>query len=49
MVKEGFDAMTSRNSWHLIMFPSLAISLLVLALNLLGNALRDAQDPKSAG
>lgn len=31
---------------HLIMFPGIAIALTVLALNLLGDGLRDALDPK---
>lgn len=47
MVHEGFQLMGTKNSWHLILFPSLAISILVLAFNLLGNGLRDAFDPKS--
>ena len=47
MVHEGFQLMGTSNSWHLIVFPSVAISILVLAFNLLGNGLRDAFDPKS--
>ena len=31
---------------HLVIFPGIAIALTVLALNLLGDALRDALDPK---
>ncbi|MGF1534698.1 MAG: ABC transporter permease [Bernardetiaceae bacterium] len=42
MLQEGFR---STDSWHLIFFPSICISLLVLAFNLLGNGLRDAYDP----
>lgn len=32
--------------WHLVVFPGLAISLIVLAANLLGDALRDIWDPR---
>ncbi|MFN0048075.1 MAG: ABC transporter permease [Cytophagales bacterium] len=48
MVNEGFHAIGTQNSWHLILFPSLAISLLVFAFNLFGNGLRDAYDPQQA-
>jgi peptide/nickel transport system permease protein len=44
MVREGFDNILS--SFHLALFPSLAILLLVLALNLIGDGLRDAIDPR---
>ncbi len=44
MVREGFDNILS--SFHLAIFPSLAILVLVLALNLIGDGLRDAIDPR---
>jgi peptide/nickel transport system permease protein len=44
MIREGFDNIL--DAWWLAVFPSLAILLTVLALNLLGDALRDAIDPK---
>jgi len=47
MVHEGYTLLTNSNSWHLIVFPSISISILVLAFNLFGNALRDAFDPKN--
>ncbi len=47
MVNEGFHLIGNAEGWHLIVFPSVAISLLVLAFNLLGNGLRDAYDPKT--
>ncbi len=47
MVNEGFNLITNLNCWHLIVFPSSAICLLVLAFNLFGNGLRDALDPKN--
>jgi peptide/nickel transport system permease protein len=48
MIFEGFNMLGTRNSWHLVVFPGLAISLIVLSFNLLGNGLRDAFDPKTA-
>ncbi len=47
MIFEGFNVMGTKNSWHLVVFPGLAISLMVLSFNLLGNGLRDAIDPKT--
>lgn len=46
MVNEGFNLITKPSCYHLILFPSLAICLLVLSFNLLGNGLRDALDTK---
>lgn len=34
------------NSWHITLFPGIAIFLTVLSFNLLGDGLRDALDPK---
>jgi peptide/nickel transport system permease protein len=48
MIFEGFSMLGTRNSWHMVVFPGLAISLIVLSFNLLGNGLRDAFDPKTA-
>lgn len=47
MIYEGFHAIGTKNSLHLILFPGLAICILVLSFNLLGNGLRDAYDPKT--
>lgn len=47
MIRDGFDNIL--DSWWLIVFPCLAILVTVLALNLLGDALRDALDPKLRG
>jgi peptide/nickel transport system permease protein len=44
MIREGFENILS--AWWLSVFPSFAILLTVLALNILGDALRDAIDPK---
>jgi peptide/nickel transport system permease protein len=45
MIREGFENIL--DAWWLTVFPSVAILLTVLALNLLGDALRDAIDPKT--
>jgi peptide/nickel transport system permease protein len=44
MVREGFENILDNPS--LAIFPSLAVLILVLGLNLLGDGLRDAIDPK---
>jgi peptide/nickel transport system permease protein len=44
MVNEGRDRMAS--AWWISTFPSLAIMTAVLAINLLGDGLRDALDPR---
>lgn len=35
-----------RNYWHIVTFPGLAIMITILSLNLLGDGLRDALDPR---
>lgn len=47
MVHEGFKLVNGLETMHLILFPGIAISLLVFAFNLFGNGLRDAFDPKN--
>jgi peptide/nickel transport system permease protein len=44
MIREGFENIL--DAWWLVVFPCVAILITVLALNLLGDALRDAIDPK---
>lgn len=44
MVRDGFDNILS--AFHMAIIPSLAILLLVLAFNLIGDGLRDAIDPR---
>lgn len=46
MVSEGRSHMAT--SPHLILFPGAAVAITVLAMNLLGDALRDALDPRLA-
>ena len=38
-----------RVAWWMSLFPGLAISLAVLGINLVGDALNDALDPRRAG
>ncbi len=45
MVADGRDYVLSR-AWWLVSFPGLAISLAALAINFLGDGLRDALDPR---
>ena len=47
MIREGFDNIL--DSFWLALFPSIAILIVVFALNLLGDGLRDAIDPKLRG
>jgi peptide/nickel transport system permease protein len=45
----GVAAESVRPLWWLVVFPGLAITVTVLALNLFGDALRDVLDPKLKG
>ena len=47
MIKEGYEQIDTLDSWHMVAFPALAISVTVLAFNLFGNGVRDALDPHS--
>jgi peptide/nickel transport system permease protein len=47
MLSTGRDYL--RNAWWMSVFPGLAISVTVLAVNLLGDGLRDALDPRMKG
>lgn len=38
-----------RDYWHMTLFPGLAIAMTIFALNVLGDGLRDALDPKLRG
>ncbi len=44
MIADGYGAL--RSAPHIIFFPALALSLTMLAFNFLGDAIRDAMDPK---
>ncbi len=42
MVYEGYQVLGTKNSWHLILFPGMAIIIMVLSFNLLGIGLQKA-------
>ncbi len=44
MIADGYGSL--RSAPHVIFFPALALSLTMLAFNFLGDAIRDAMDPK---
>jgi oligopeptide transport system permease protein len=45
MVQEGYSAIFA--SAHLVLFPAIAIALLMLSFTFLGDGLRDALDPRT--
>jgi peptide/nickel transport system permease protein len=47
MIRDGFEHIL--DSFWLALAPSIAILLVIFALNLLGDGLRDAIDPKMRG
>ena len=47
IIQEGYSNMT--RVWWMSVFPGLAIVLTVMAFNVIGEALRDALDPREAG
>ncbi|MCL2169128.1 MAG: ABC transporter permease [Defluviitaleaceae bacterium] len=48
MLSEGRQFIV-RGEWHLILFPGIAIALIIFALNMMGDGLRDAFDPRLRG
>jgi len=49
LASEGMATLTAvGTSWWLVLFPSLALTLTLGSLNILGDALRDALDPRTA-
>jgi peptide/nickel transport system permease protein len=44
----GSKSYVGQGKWWLVVFPSLALLLTVLAINFIGDGLRDAFDPKQA-
>ena len=44
MLRAGYDFVVT--AWWIPMFPGIAITLSVLAFNILGDGLRDALDPR---
>lgn len=50
LAKDGTEAITPIDTtWWLVVFPALAMGSTLLALNVLGDGLRDALDPKQRG
>ena len=47
MIREGFENIL--DSYWLALVPSIAILIVIFALNLLGDGLRDAIDPEAQG
>jgi peptide/nickel transport system permease protein len=47
MLSDGEAYVASTSKFYLVLFPGLALVLTVLAVNFLGDALRDAFDPQS--
>lgn len=48
LIHSGFEYIFS-GAWWITLFPSVALILLILSVNVLGDFLRDALNPKSAG
>jgi len=46
MVYEGYQVLGTKNSWHLILFPGMAIIIMVLSFNLLGIELQKISNPQ---
>lgn len=42
----GMSGAYVRVSWHMALFPTLAIALAMLGFSFVGNGLRDALDPR---
>lgn len=42
----GNLSLAQHGYWHVVIFPGIAISLVVLGANLLGDSLRDIWDPR---
>jgi peptide/nickel transport system permease protein len=46
MIRDGFGYIAASKNWGLTIYPSIAIALAVFSINMLGDGLRDALDPK---
>ena len=47
MLNQAKQYITSFDKWYIVAFPGIMIMLTVFALNLFGDGLRDAFDPRS--
>lgn len=48
MIKDGYGYIALGTNWGMSLFPSIAMAIAVIALNLFGDGLRDAFDPKTS-
>lgn len=48
MIKDGYGYIALGTNWGMTLFPSAAMAVAVIALNLFGDGLRDALDPKTS-
>ena len=48
MIKDGYGYIALGTNWGMTLFPSLAMAIGVLVLNVFGDGLRDALDPKTS-
>lgn len=48
MIKDGYGYIALGTNWGMTLFPSLAMAISVLVLNVFGDGLRDALDPKTS-
>lgn len=48
MIKDGYGYIALGTNWGMTLFPSFAMAIAVIALNLFGDGLRDALDPKTS-
>ena len=47
MLTQAKQYITSLDKWYIVVFPGVMIMITVFALNLFGDGLRDAFDPRS--
>jgi len=47
MIKDGYGYIALGTNWGMTLFPSIAMAIAVISLNLFGDGLRDALDPKT--
>ncbi len=48
MIKDGYGYIALGTNWGMTLFPSIAMAIAVLVLNVFGDGLRDALDPKTS-
>jgi peptide/nickel transport system permease protein len=48
MIKDGYGYIAFGSNWTIAIFPCLAMGITVLAINVFGDGLRDAFDPKTS-